>query len=1044
MNRMNRIPQKSPVSFFRCIAFSACVAVSAGAETLERRIEVLLGRMTLEEKILQLHHEGGMNTADNVRLGIPGFMMADGPHGVREGTATAFPAGIAMAATWDTALAFRVGEAMGREFRGKGKDQALGPCLDLCRDPRNGRSPESGGEDPFLISRMATAVTRGIQSTGCIATLKHYNCKGRQLHRTENNHLVSRRLLMEHYGLAFRSAVQSGGALCVMNAYNLVNGLKCAENPDLLGAILRTQWGFPYYVVSDWGSIWSTERAIRAGCDVCMGSDNYQNDLEGLVRSGVLPESVIDDAVRRVLRTKLVAGLLDRRAPGDASDVNSPAHRRLCLEAGSRSLVLLKNQDNLLPFDADAIRLLAVIGPSADEARTDGTGSSRVWPGHTTTPVEAIRARLGTDRVVIAKGCDINSADTSGFAEARRAALGADAVVFVGGLDETQEGEGLDRVGDSIELPGKQQDLILALARVRPDLAVVLESGGVCGVRRWLYAVKSLVYAFYPGQEGGAAIAGVLFGDVNPGGKLPVTLPKDDAQLPPRNTDFNDDDGCGYRWFDENGWAPQFAFGSGLSYTTFEYTSLEVTPVSVAAGRPVEIAAGIRNTGSRRGDEVVQLYLTDDASSVWMPVKQLKGFSRVTLEPGETRIVRFTLTPDEFYFYDESASAYRIEPGTFTVRVGGASDNLPLSGSFEVTDAPALPDLTVAEVRTIPPVVMRDDRVIFLAVVLNRGTGPTLSGVPLRVSFRVNGRETAWSAAFRGSIPAGGMALVAADGGPSGSNVWRPAAAGSFVVEAAVDPGGAIPEIFESNNSGFGRIEVASSKQANLALGRPVTSTSVEGSGLEASNAVDGDTGTRWASAFSDPQSITVDLGAVRSIDRVTLVWETACGAEYAIETSADGSDWTEAAHVTDGDGGTDEMPVHASGRYVRMTGIRRATQWGYSLYEFEVRADSSGSSSGDGGFSGGTFVSLVFPNPVRTVATVRYGLASASRVRIAIFGASGRLVRTLADADLDAGLYEAEWDGSDDSGVPAAAGVYLLRWSSGGRAETRKLVILR
>jgi beta-glucosidase len=1017
---------------------------AAPAETPDERVERILGRMTLGEKILQLHQEGGMNTADNIRLGVPGFSMADGPHGVREGSSTSFPVGIAMAATWDTSVAAAVGGAMGREFRGKGKSQALGPCMDLCRDPRNGRSPESGGEDPFLCSRITSAVTRGIQSEFCIATIKHYNCKGRQLNRTENDHAVSRRNLMEHYGLNFRTAVQAGGALCVMNAYNLINGEKCAENHDLLTRILREDWGFPYYVVSDWGSIWSSERAIEAGCDVCMGSDNYKNDLPGLVGTGRVPETVIDEAVRRVLRTKIVAGMMDSPPPGNPGNVGSAENRRICLEAGRKSIVLLKNREGILPFDRSALRKLALVGPAADVTLTDGTGSSWVNPIHTVSPLQALSDKIGPDKILHARGCDINGQDRSGFPEALDLASRADAVVYVGGLDNTQEGEGLDRVGDSIDLPLIQQDLINALASVNPNLVVVLESGGICGVNRCLAAMKGLLYAFYPGQEGGTAIVDVLFGDVNPGGRLPVTMPKSDSQLPERDKDFNNDFGCGYHWFDEMRFAPQFAFGFGLSYTTFEYTNISVSPKSAPAGQRVNVSVDVRNTGGRTGDEVVQLYLTDDVSGIWMPKKQLKGFRRITLGAGQTGTVAFVLTPEELYVFNEETDAYEVDPGGFTVRVGGSSDNLPLEGNFTLTGSRKKPDLQVASVRMIPPVPLQNSPVVFLATVVNRGTGPSPEDATHRVSFRVNGKEVAWCSNFRHSVPAGGMALAAADGGPSGSAGWKAGAPGDIEIEAVADPSNLIPETLEDNNGLAVRAEIRPLPPENLAFGARVEASSFEAEGLEAGKAVDGDPGTRWSSAFSDPQTFTVDLGEPSELDRVVLYWEAAFAGEYGLMTSLDGISWNESAHRADGDGGIDTLYVSVLARYLRLNCLRRGTGWGYSLYEFQAYSRAPAPDPDGSGIPGGFFLESGYPNPFNHRASIPYGVMQAARVRIVLYDVSGRSIRTLVDAVLDPGRYEAEWDGRDGSGSDVSSGAYLVRMEAGTFRKTRKLMILR
>lgn len=630
------------------------------AQTIEDRIDTLISTMTMEEKILQLHQEGSMNTANNIRLGIPGFLMDDGPHGVRDGMATSFPVGIGMASTWDIELARRIGEAMGKEFRGKGRNQALGPCLDIDRDPRNGRSPETGGEDPYLCALITTAVVQGIQSTPCIATVKHYNANHREDGRTSNNIIASQRVLHEDAGLAFRTAVQQGSAFCVMNAYNQINSQKCAENYNLLTTILKTHWGFPFYVVSDWASIWNTENAIKAGCDICMGSDDYKNNLPSLVASGAVPQSVIDEAVRRVLRTKILAGILDYQPPGVPSDVNCIAHQQLCLESGRKSLVLLKNQDSILPLNKSTIKSIALIGPSAATLQIDGSGSAYVTPFYTVSPKQGIESKIGASKVLYTKGCDINSSDTSGFAQARSLADSADVVVYCGGLDPSQEGEGFDRVGGLIQIPGVQQNLIDALAMMNKNIIVVVFSGGICGLNA--DNVKGMIQAFYPGQEGGNALADVLFGDYNPGGKLPVSIPFNISQMPPwlQNDNFDTGYGRGYCWYDKTGFVPQFVFGFGLSYTTFSYSNLVIAPQIVAPGQPVSVRVDVSNTGQSAGEEIVQLYLSDTTSSVSMPVKQLKGFKRVAINPGQTSTVSFTLTADELYISMKQAIPMKL------------------------------------------------------------------------------------------------------------------------------------------------------------------------------------------------------------------------------------------------------------------------------------------------------------------------------------------------------------------------------------------------
>lgn len=1019
-------------------------------QTVEDRITSILNQMTVDEKILQLHQQGGMNTADNVRLRIPGFLMDDGPHGVRDGMATSYPVGIGMASTWDTALVRRIGMAMGEEFRGKGRDQALGPCLDIDRDPRNGRSPETGGEEPYLCGQITSALVRGIQSTPCIATVKHYNANHRENGRTDNNIIASQRVLHEHAGLAFRTAVQQGGAFCVMNAYNLINGQKCAENANLLTTILRSEWGFPFYVVSDWGSIWSSENAIKAGCDVCMGSNNYAADLPSLVSSGAVSQSVLDEAVRRVLRTKILSGMLDYQPPGNPGNVNSIAHQTLCRQAGRESLVLLKNQGKILPLDKTTVARVALIGPSTDVCQIDGSGSAYVTPFYTISPKQGIEQAIGASKVQYARGCDINSSDTSGYAAALSAAAGADAVIFCGGLDPSQEGEGFDRVGSSINLPGRQQDLLNRLAAVNPNLVAAIFSGGICGLENCINNIRGLIYAFYPGQEGGGALADFLFGDANPGGKLPVTMPKNDAQLPAWNDNFNDDYGCGYRWFDQMGYTPQFAFGYGLSYTTFSYSNLVITPSSVNPGEPVHVSVDVTNTGSRTGDEVVQLYLSDVSSTVWMPVKQLKGFRRVTLAPGQTSTVTFTLTADELYYYNELTASYDIEAGDFTVRAGGSSDNLPLTGSFTVLSGSRKPDLLIENIRMVPRYPLPGQKVIFLANVKNQGSTPTAMGVPLKVAFSVNGKQVCWSDAFTASIPTAGMALVCGNAGPGGVNTWPSDSIGTYNVQAVVDPDNTIDECDETNNTASALLEVFPRPRLNLALNKSVAVTSVEGQdpAYDGSFAVDGSMGTRWSSNFTDPQVIIVDLGTTCYIDDVTLYWEAAFGKDYYIRIAETSSPWVDVRHETAGDGGMDVIPVGANAQKVMMYGAQRGTAWGYSLWEFEIHGSTVTGIADHG--SGRNIperfeLSDAYPNPFNPATLISYQLPVAGGVRLTVYDMLGREVAVLVNETKQAGSYTVTFDASS-----VASGMYLLRMvasaagGGGGYSAVRKLLVLR
>ncbi len=1034
--------RKSFLQFLSIISGISITVGIASAQTLDERVDSILVKMTLDDKIIQLHAEGGFNTADNTALGIPGFQMYDGPHGVRYGMATSFPVSIGMAATWDVDIIRQVGVALGQEFRGKGFHQMLGPSMDICRDPRYGRSPESGGEDSYLCAQITTSLIKGVQSTGCIATAKHYNCNGKENNRTNNDVSISQRMLMEEYGLNFRTAVQEGGAMCVMNAYNLINGQKCAENPNLLTNILRDQWGFPFYVISDWGSIWSTANAVNAGCTIDMGDTQYQDNLLNCVNGGSVSVSTIDDAVRDELKTKALAGMLDYYLPGDPNDVNSLAHQQLCLQSGKESLVLLKNQDNILPLDKNSVSTIAVIGPSANVCQTDASGSSWVTPFYSVSPVQGIQNEIGSSKVVYSKGCDISSSDTTGFAAALSAAQSADYVIYVGGLDGTQEGEGFDRASGSIDLPGEQEVLINRLAAVNKNLICVIESGGICGVDSCIQSMKGLIYGFYPGQEGGNAIADVIFGDYNPGGKLPVTMPKNDSQLPPYTLSYDNEFGAGYRWFDERGITPEFAFGFGLSYTTFEYSNLVITPTSVSEGQNITVSADISNTGSRSGDEIAELYLSHTSSvGLWMPIKQLRGFRRVSLNAGETTTVTFTLTNDELYYYDTTSTSYKVDPGSYTVMVGGSSDNLPISGSLNILAGSPEPDFMITNIKWFPRFPVKGDKVVLLAMVKNQGTGPSPAGTPLKVDFSVDGNEVSHAVKFNESIPAGGMALVCADTGISnGTNSWSAGQVGNFEVSAVVNSGKSIDELISNNNSCEDTVTVISKPPINIALNKTATSSSVESSSYPPSYAVDGNSSTRWSSQFSDPQWLKVDLGAVYDIDHVTILWETAYASEFEVLVSADGASWQVAQHISNGTGGLNNLPISMKARYVEMYGMQRATQWGYSIYEFQVYIpDTTDSVDGSAQIPQKYLLEDNFPNPFNPSTEIRYQLSTASQVTLKVYDVLGREVATLAEGKESAGYYKVKFDGSRLS-----SGLYFYRLTANNFSSAKKMMLVK
>ncbi|GMU87591.1 MAG: hypothetical protein AMXMBFR48_28320 [Ignavibacteriales bacterium] len=1026
------------------LIFLLILYTSTPAQTIEQRIDSLLNQMTLAEKILQLHKEGGMNTQDNLRLGIPGFVMADGPHGVRDGLATSFPVGIGMAATWDTELAYRVGEAMGKEFRGKGKHQMLGPAMDMTRDPRNGRTPESGGEDPYLNAMINSFATQGVQLTPALATIKHYNGKHKQNNRTNNNYIFTQRLLMEHYGLNFRKSVQDAGAFSVMSAYNLINGDQAAESYNLLTYILRGQWGFPFYVVSDWGGIKNSRKAMLAGNDICMGSDHYQNDLLALVNSGQLPVAVIDAAVRNVLRTKILSGMMDFFPAGSPQDVNSTAHQQLCLEAGMKSLVLLKNKNNILPVYKDTIQSVAVIGPNANVMRTDGTGSSWVTPYYSISPRQGIENILGASKVFFAEGCSIAGGFSPDYSDALQKASQSQIVFFFGGLDPTQEGEGLDRANGSIELPGQQVQMINALAAVNPNVVVIMVSGGITGAEAYIENVKGLMQAFYPGQEGGNAIAKVLFGEYNPSGKLPVTIPKNDAQLGALITDFDfrNDYGCGYRWFDRMEYIPRFAFGFGLSYSSFAFSDFTILTPSVETGKRVKAQITVSNMSSRGGTETVQLYLSRTVSSVYRDLKSLIAFKKVYIPAGGTETVTFEIQPEDLYYYDETAGTYAIEPGEYILRAGNSSDNLPLEGAFTLTQAELKPDLQIANIYSIPRYPLPGQKVQFAATIVNRGNGASPAGTVHRVDFLVNGVPVSRSLSFSASIPAGGMKLLNGDTAEGSSFFWEAGAPGEFIVEAKVNPDGAMNETYTDNNSKTKSFRVYPHPPQNLAINKTVYVSSVEAPGLEGYRAVDGSYGSRWSSAFSDPQHLIINFGSEVSFNLVRLTWEAAYGKEYYLQSSTDSVNWTTLRHTVNGTGGTEDIAVSVTAKYLRLLLIRRATEWGYSLYEIEV-FNITGADEGNGGGEGkpqGFELHQNYPNPFNPSTRISFTLSEPGYISLRVYDSLGRQTAVAAEGEFAPGLHTVDFDGAG-----LASGLYLCRLTgSDSRQPVIKMLLVR
>ena len=676
--------------------------------TVEQRVQDLLRRMALEEKASMLAGSGWMESQPVARLGIPAIKMADGPMGVRSWygssavtnsanvpvvTSTAFPAGIAMAATWNPELIERQGRTIAQEVRALGRDMILGPTVNIARVPQWGRNFEGYGEDPYLAARLAVAYIKGVQAEGVIATVKHFAANNQEFERHRIDEAIDERTLHEIYLPAFKAAVEEAGVWSVMSAYNKVNGKWCAENPYLLREVLKKQWGFQGFVISDWGSTYSTADTVNAGMDLEMpggeamrtwfAKPQTQADGNGAgwltqekvlaaMKAGKVAEAAIDDNVGRILRVMFASGVFDRAPAAAAAEVDTPAQRAVAREAATESIVLLKNGGGLLPLDAAKVKSIAVIGPNAAVARTGGGGSSLVRPKYSVTPLDGIRERAGGSVKVE-------------YSETADAASRADVAIVVVGYDPKSESEGFDR--SSLDLPPGQDELIQAVAKANRNTVVVINAGAPVAMGKWLEQVPAVLDVWYGGQEGGHGLAAVLFGDANPSGRLPVTFPKrwQDSgaygHYPGENLHVSYGEGVyvGYRHFDKNRLEPLFPFGYGLSYTTFDYSELKVT-----GGDPATVTLRVRNVGPRAGAEVVQLYVHDAQASVDRPAKELKGFRRVVLAPGETKPVSFQLDRDALAFYSTAKKAWVAEPGTFEVLVGSSSRDIRLKGSFEL------------------------------------------------------------------------------------------------------------------------------------------------------------------------------------------------------------------------------------------------------------------------------------------------------------------------------------------------------------------------
>jgi beta-glucosidase len=807
---------------------------------VEQRVESLLGKLSLEQKVQLLGGEENFYVHAEPNIGLPRLAMSDGPFGVRAaGPSTAYAAGMGLAASWDPELAERVGTAMGRDARARGMSFILGPGVNMYRAPQNGRNMEYYGEDPLLAGHIAAGLIEGVQSQGVVATVKHFAANNSEYDRRHLNSIIDERTLREIYLPAFEFAVKEGHVGAVMSSYNLVNGDYLAENKTISLGILKNEWGFKGIFMSDWEATHDGIKAFNAGLDLEMPAATAMKPelLLPALRDGTLSTDVLNDKVRRILRTAIRFGFLEREQKDRSMPLFNPENNQVALDSAREALVLLKNDNHTLPFDAGTMKTIAIIGPNASPGVASAGGSSHVdtfrtqsiltgvtdylgqkvrvlysrglpspeevfkqaafsttdgkpgllketfandrfegkagtsvidahvdqwkpelwttpsverqsirWSGQfvprtdgkflfltaaasqdtytlyidnkpviaqpqregqaplyatielTANKPVSIRLEYKPDVSYSRMGLGVVAIDDLVSADAKKIAAMADAVVVAVGFDPTSESEAFDR---TFELPWGQEALIDAVAAANRKTVVTVTSGGGYATDRWLGKVPALLQNWYPGQEGGQAIAEVLFGARSPEGKLPISFehqwkdnPTHDfydapAHAPGTNPTVKYGEGVflGYRWYtsEPKKAQPLFAFGHGLSYTSFAFANLKVSPLNATADGKVSVTFDVTNTGKITGAEVAQVYIGDPSALVPRPAKELKAFQKVRLAAGETKHVSLILDRRAFAYYDVKRHDWQVDPGRFTINVGDASDHTPLSADITMS-----------------------------------------------------------------------------------------------------------------------------------------------------------------------------------------------------------------------------------------------------------------------------------------------------------------------------------------------------------------------
>jgi len=709
------------VAFF---LFGNVSAQNKNEAVLQVKISTIIKKMTLEEKIAMLHGNALFSSAGVKRLGIPELTCDDGPLGVREeikrfdwnsanwttDSATFFPNGSAIAATWNPAMANEYGVVIGQEANARKKDVMLSPAFNICRTPLNGRTYEYYSEDPYLNGRLAVQAVKGIQSQDVAACIKHFAANNQEVNRNTINEEIDERALREIYLPAFKAAIQEGNAYTIMSAYNKVNGYWCSENDFLLNKVLKKEWGFKGAVISDWGGVHHTIEAANNGLDIEMGSSGpydqwyFANPLLAAVKTGQVSEKTIDDKVRRILWVMYHTSMSEHHPEGS---IATAAHGKAAYDIASESIVLLKNDAHLLPLKTNNIKSIAVIGDNAIRTFALGGYGAGVKAKYEVTALAGIRSRFGqTADIKFAQGYKANylasradeqnagydqSNDTL-IAEAVAIAKKSDIAILCIGSNREYESEGHDR--KTLALPFGEQALVNAVTAVNPNTIIVIMAGAPYDLNEIKKSNHTIVWSWFNGSEAGNALADVLKGVINPSGKMPFTFPVSLHDSPAfalnsypgkdLNTTYKEGILVGYRWYDTKNIEPLYCFGYGLSYTNFGYTGLSTDKKNYQLNDKIAVTVKVKNTGSLAGKEVVQLYIKKVNSSILRADKELKAFKKVAIVPGKTAVVSMNVKVNDLAYFDDKLNKWVVEPGEYKIMAASSSKDIRKVTSFYI------------------------------------------------------------------------------------------------------------------------------------------------------------------------------------------------------------------------------------------------------------------------------------------------------------------------------------------------------------------------